>query len=66
MTGDVHSNDGALPDLLALNGALLEAAPDGTVVVDDDGRIVLVNTQTEAIFGYERADLVGGLVESQP
>ena len=63
MTGDAHSSHGALPDLLALNGALLEAAPDGTVVVDDDGRIVLVNTQTEAIFGYERADLVGGLVE---
>jgi len=41
----------------------LEAAPDAVVIVDATGRIVLVNTQTERIFGYDRAELIGQPVE---
>lgn len=42
---------------------LLEAAPDAIVGVDREGCIVLVNTQTERMFGYSRDDLLGQPVE---
>ena len=42
---------------------LLEAAPDAMVCVDADGRINLVNAQTERLFGYTRDELVGQRVE---
>ena len=43
--------------------ALLDSAPDAMVVVGEDGRIVLVNSQTERLFGYKRAELLGQPVE---
>ncbi len=39
--------------------AVLEYAPDGTIVVDDDGLIVFANPQAEALTGYAAAELVG-------
>ncbi|MER6736200.1 PAS domain-containing protein, partial [Streptomyces puniciscabiei] len=42
---------------------LLEAAPDAMVIVDDTGTIRLVNAQTEALFGYQREELLGHPVE---
>ena len=38
---------------------MVDAAPDATVVVREDGSIVLVNKQLESIFGYTRQDLLG-------
>jgi PAS domain S-box-containing protein len=43
--------------------ALVELVPDATVVTDRDGYITLVNHQTELLFGYPGADLVGQSVE---
>jgi PAS domain S-box-containing protein len=40
-----------------------ESAPDATVIVGPDGRIALVNRQTEELFGHDRSDLLGQPVE---
>jgi len=42
---------------------VLDAAPNGMVMIDREGRILLVNAQTEALFGYSRAELLGQPVE---
>ncbi len=42
---------------------MLEYAPDATVIVDAEGRIRLVNAQTERLFGYYREELIGQPIE---
>ncbi len=41
----------------------LEAAPDAVVIIDGGGMVVHINGQTETLFGYSRAELVGGPLE---
>ena len=58
-----------LIDLRARKGAeerfrlVVEASPNAIVLVDNRGLIVMVNRQTEQMFGYERQELLGQAVE---
>ncbi len=42
---------------------IIEAAPNGIVMVNDQGLIEVVNRQTEVIFGYDRNELLGQPIE---
>jgi PAS domain S-box-containing protein len=57
----VWAGDGSVDEAVA--SALVEAAPDGMLMADEQGRILLVNRQIEVLFGYRRQDLVGQPVE---
>jgi PAS domain S-box-containing protein len=63
MTSAPRRANGSLDLESQLTALLLEAAPDGTIVVDEDGTIVVANQQAQRLFGYEREDLVGQGVE---
>src|SRR5262249_34866309 len=43
---------------------LLEFAPDAIILANQEGRIVLVNSQTEKLFGYRREELLSQSVET--
>jgi PAS domain S-box-containing protein len=40
-----------------------EASPSGTVLIDQQGRILLVNAHAEKLFGYARDELIGKRIE---
>ena len=46
-----------------LSSDLLETLPDAIVAVDRDGTIVQINSQTQALFGYTRDELIGQKIE---
>jgi protein-histidine pros-kinase len=48
---------------LALMDAVTEALPDGLVVTDIDGAIVLFNERAEFMFGHHRSECIGQQVE---
>ncbi len=43
--------------------AFIDAIPDAVAIVDERGRIALVNAQTEALFGYSATELTGQPIE---
>ncbi|QCP50807.1 PAS domain S-box protein [Trinickia violacea] len=42
----------------------VEAAPNAMIMVNSEGRIVLVNSQAERMFGYAREELMGQRIET--
>ncbi|MEO8200989.1 MAG: PAS domain S-box protein [Gemmatimonadota bacterium] len=44
-------------------GAVVESAPSGMIMVDRKGTIILVNRETERLFGYPRQELTGQSIE---
>ncbi|MEM6512004.1 MAG: PAS domain S-box protein [Pseudomonadota bacterium] len=70
----VHTDDGKLVastirEIDVLSGSeayfrtLLETAPDAMIIVDPQGVITVVNSQTESMFGYTREQLLGQSIE---
>ena len=55
--------EGSFKNAEAMFHRLVESAPDALVIVDLEGRIQLVNSQTELLFGYTRAELLGAPIE---
>lgn len=50
------------PDSEMFQG-LLESAPDSMIIVDKQGKMVIVNAQTERIFGYTRDEMLGKSID---
>jgi PAS domain S-box-containing protein len=42
---------------------LLESAPDAMIIVDDSGKMLLVNRQALEMFGYQRDEMIGAPIE---
>ena len=63
VTSTIRRRDAA-DDSEAYFRNLLESAPDSMVIIDERGRIAIVNAQAEAMFGYSRAAMLGQPVET--
>src|SRR5262249_47477203 len=61
--GELKANEERLREIEQFYRGVLERAPDALMVVADDGVIKLANEQSEKLFGYPRAELVGRHVE---
>src|SRR5210317_431327 len=42
---------------------LLDSAPDAMIIIDDKGKIALVNKQAEEMFGHDRHEMLGKQIE---
>ncbi|MEY8879608.1 MAG: ATP-binding protein, partial [Leptothrix sp. (in: b-proteobacteria)] len=60
---ELHAQQASIQATERWYSALIESAPDGMLVADADGRIILTNRRLDALFGYERGELTGQLIE---
>lgn len=44
--------------------AAFESSPTGMIIISSDGKITAVNKEIERLFGYDRSELVGQLIET--
>lgn len=59
LASELESQQAALRDTEAWFRQILESAPDGLVVADEDGVVVFANRQAGAVFGCQAEELVG-------
>ena len=67
LSSDLAGRSGTVAELRASEQqfrALVESAPDAVLIVDADGQILLVNEQTEELFGYPREELLDKPIET--
>ena len=43
---------------------VLESAPDAMIIIDEQGKIAIVNAQAEKMFGYDRQEILGCRIET--
>ena len=54
----------SLDDTEAYFRNLLETAPDAMIIIDEQGKIAIVNAQAENMFGYDRNEILGRTIET--
>jgi PAS domain S-box-containing protein len=50
-------------DKKATYKAVFDSAPDGVIIADSHGKILLANKQVEKLFGYKSSELIGHEIE---
>ena len=59
----LEAQQGALRATEAWYRGIIEAAPDGMLVLGADGRILMTNPQMDTLFGYAPGELIGASIE---
>ncbi|WP_020405825.1 methyl-accepting chemotaxis protein [Hahella ganghwensis] len=64
MWGRIRLDIFSRPAELDMLRNVVEFSPNAIVLIDNSGQILLVNAQTESLFGYSREDLLGKTIET--
>lgn len=60
---ELEAQQAALRATEAWYRGIIEAAPDGMLVLGADGRILMTNPQMDTLFGYAPGELIGASIE---
>jgi PAS domain S-box-containing protein len=60
---ELEAQQAALRATEAWYRGIIEAAPDGMLVLGADGHILMTNPQMDTLFGYEHGELIGASIE---
>ncbi|WP_207886184.1 response regulator [Pseudomonas sp. 30_B] len=60
---ELEAQQGALRSTEAWYRGIIEASPDGMLVIDEGGHILMTNPQLDSLFGYAPGELIGESIE---